>query len=318
MWRGSRQLRCDFPFTGYTAVLIANSAIPVWQGARRSLPPLFIAASVASTGALLQLTESEPRALEIGRRLAVGGEVLELAAGEWMKRELALPEVRRPLQEGSAGRLWQASKVMGVAALGLSLLPARWRWAQRAAGVLGTAAVVATKLAVFKAGKASARNPHASFEMQRKGHGAAAVGPASTLVQLKVEGRPVMERAAPRRIRLGYRWRLPMLRAIRLLRFIAPAACLLVVALARQVPAETEGAQMAAPVPSTAKVPAAAPGTTDSAQQVLIGLYLQAVPEIDIKTNSFLAEFYMWFVWSGDIDPTLTYEFNNLVQPSEL
>jgi formate-dependent nitrite reductase membrane component NrfD len=184
----------DLPFTGYTAVLIANSAVPVWQGARRSLPPLFIFASVASTGALLQLTESEPRTLEIGRRLAVGGKVLELAAGAWVKRELSLPEVRRPLQEGRAGALWKAGKVLGVAALGLSLLPAKWRWAQRAAGVLGTAAVVATKLAVFNAGKASAQNPHASFEMQRRGQGAAAVGRGSTLVQLKVEGRPLMAR----------------------------------------------------------------------------------------------------------------------------
>src|SRR5438552_8070973 len=61
------------------------------------------------------------------------------------------------------------------------------------------------------------------------------------------------------------------------------------------------------------------PGTTPRpAETVQVGLYLQNIPEIDIKTNSFAAEFYLWFLWKGDIDPTLTYELTNAVNVSEL
>ena len=35
------------PFTGYTAVLIANTAVPVWQSARKALPALFITSSMS-------------------------------------------------------------------------------------------------------------------------------------------------------------------------------------------------------------------------------------------------------------------------------
>jgi hypothetical protein len=63
---------------------------------------------------------------------------------------------------------------------------------------------------------------------------------------------------------------------------------------------------------STAKTGAKGP------QTVQVGLYLQNIPEIDIKTNSFAAEFYLWFVWKGDIDPTLSYELTNAVNASEL
>ncbi len=53
-------------------------------------------------------------------------------------------------------------------------------------------------------------------------------------------------------------------------------------------------------------------------ETVLVGLYLQNIPEIDIKTNSFFAEFYLWFVWSGQIDPTLTYQLTNAVSVADL
>jgi hypothetical protein len=51
---------------------------------------------------------------------------------------------------------------------------------------------------------------------------------------------------------------------------------------------------------------------------VTIGLYLENVHEIDIKSNSFTAEFYLWFRWKGELDPTQTYEIGNVVSPSDL
>src|SRR5262249_16346922 len=40
---------------GYTGVLLANTAVPLWQAARRELPVLFVGSSMASAGALLEL-----------------------------------------------------------------------------------------------------------------------------------------------------------------------------------------------------------------------------------------------------------------------
>jgi hypothetical protein len=63
-----------------------------------------------------------------------------------------------------------------------------------------------------------------------------------------------------------------------------------------------------------------APATAPDAglQRITVGLYLQNIPEIDIKTNSFAAELYLWFRWSGDYDPTHTFQITNAVNVSEL
>jgi hypothetical protein len=78
-------------------------------------------------------------------------------------------------------------------------------------------------------------------------------------------------------------------------------------------------APSAPPPPSEApKQVTAATAPTGVAQKVTVGLYLQNIPEIDIKTNSFTAEIYLWFRWSGDYDPTHTFQITNAVNVSEL
>jgi hypothetical protein len=49
-------------------------------------------------------------------------------------------------------------------------------------------------------------------------------------------------------------------------------------------------------------------------QPVVVGLYLNQVADIDVKSNTFLADFYLWFRWRGTIDPTLTFELVNAVE----
>src|ERR1700688_3889767 len=107
----------------------------------------------------------------------------------------------------------------------------------------------------------------------------------------------------------------PLRRLVRMLRFVAPGIVLLVVILARWVHANSPTPEVTDTPKSTATAPAVLGAP---AQKVVVGLYLQNVPEIDIKTNSFAAEFYLWFVWDGPIDPTLTYELTNVVNVSEL
>jgi len=70
----------------------------------------------------------------------------------------------------------------------------------------------------------------------------------------------------------------------------------------------------ASPAPPVAPAPSPARGPTS----VVVGLYIQNIHEIDIKSNSFNAEFYLWFRWKGDLDPTVSYEITNAINPSEM
>ena len=46
-----------------------------------------------------------------------------------------------------------------------------------------------------------------------------------------------------------------------------------------------------------------------------VGMYFMHVPELSLESNSYLADFYLWFRWQGDdMDPSSTFEFMNLVE----
>jgi formate-dependent nitrite reductase membrane component NrfD len=165
------------PLSGYTAVLLSNSAVPVWQGTYRTLPLLFMASSMASAGSLLELfppdSKRERRAL---RRFGLIGKVAELATGFAVEHEAGRSEeILRPLKQGVPGLLWKTAKACGATGLALSLLPGRQRWKQVTASVLTLAGALATRYALYEAGKASTKDPHATFVPQRRGLGAAEV-----------------------------------------------------------------------------------------------------------------------------------------------
>jgi hypothetical protein len=162
------------PMAGYTAVLLSNTAVPVWQGTRKTLPWLFTASSVSGAASLLDLGALGRREEKVVRRFGAAGKVAELAAMAAVEREAGRVErVGRPFREGVSGALWRASKALTAASLALSLLPGRSRGRRVASGLLGTMGAVAVRFAVFHAGKASARDPRATFHQQRAGLGAA-------------------------------------------------------------------------------------------------------------------------------------------------
>lgn len=47
--------------------------------------------------------------------------------------------------------------------------------------------------------------------------------------------------------------------------------------------------------------------------EVTVGIYLQNVNDIDVKASAFMMDFYLWFLWRGEVDPTETFEFTNLL-----
>lgn len=158
------------PLAGYTAVLLANTAVPVWQASRRSLGALFIGSAASGAASLLGLMPLAAREERIVHRFGAAGKVAELAAMSAVEHEAGrVAEVGRPLRAGLSGGLWQAARLATAASLALSLLPGGSRRRRVAAGLLGTAGAIGLRFAVFHAGKASARDPRATFRQQRAG-----------------------------------------------------------------------------------------------------------------------------------------------------
>ncbi len=101
----------------------------------------------------------------------------ELAVSFALDREAAghAPRVARPLHRGVSGAMLQAARGLVAASLVLDLLPRRRRSTRRTltavSGALAMAGTLLLRFGVVQAGRASARDPHATFEMQRRGRG---------------------------------------------------------------------------------------------------------------------------------------------------
>lgn len=161
------------PLAGYTAVLVSNTAVPAWQGARRTLPLLFTGSGVAGAASVLQLLDLDDDEVSAVRTFHVAGSLWELAAGEAVEREVGRVErAARPYHEGASGALWKAAKVATGLSLVASLVPGFARWKRGLAGVLGILGALLVRFAVFQAGKVSSRDPRATFASQRAGRGA--------------------------------------------------------------------------------------------------------------------------------------------------
>jgi len=158
------------PLAGYTAVLLSNTAVPVWNLGRRSLPLLFMASGVASAGSLLCLGATSERERAAAERYAIAGKVGELAATAALHLEVrrASPRAAQPLTRGLSGALLTAATVLTATSLVGSLTSGRSRRRARNAAMLGAVGSLLLRFAVHHAGKQSARDPRASFSSQRR------------------------------------------------------------------------------------------------------------------------------------------------------
>jgi hypothetical protein len=137
----------------YTAVLVADTAIPAWHEARRELPFVFAAGSAMSAGSAVALAGGGAPA----RRLALAGAAGELAATIAMERRLgALGE---PYREGAAGHAARAAKALTAAGGAVMAASGRRRVGAVAGGALMLAGAFATRWSVYKAGFQSAADP---------------------------------------------------------------------------------------------------------------------------------------------------------------
>ena len=147
----------------YTAVLVADTAIPAWHDARRELPFVFAGGAAASAGALAVLLNDGAIP---ARRLAVGGAVLELVATKALEHRLGdVGEAYRRNKAGVLHKVAASSTVAGIAAL---LLGAGKRPARVAGSLLLLTGAAAERFAVFHAGIESADDPAFTVGPQRR------------------------------------------------------------------------------------------------------------------------------------------------------
>lgn len=153
---------------GYTGVLVSNSAVPIWQAARRWLPVLFVASSAASAASVIDIVACEACDSGITRAFGTAGRAVELAASLMVEQAASVvPKVAEPLQHGGPAILWKAARNLTTASLIVSLLPGRRRKMAVVAGVLGVAGSFCLRMAVHYMSNVSARDPRASFYQQR-------------------------------------------------------------------------------------------------------------------------------------------------------
>lgn len=141
----------------YTAVLLADTAVPSWHEAYPELPFVFAGSALGSAGGMGMATVPVDQARP-ARRMALLGSVLELAASRRIESRLGL--LAEPYLTGRPGTLLRVGKVCTAAgALGTALLGRRSRAASVVSGLLVNAGALATRFGVFEAGVASTRDP---------------------------------------------------------------------------------------------------------------------------------------------------------------
>jgi formate-dependent nitrite reductase membrane component NrfD len=174
---------------GYTGVLLAATAVPLWAAAGILLGPLFLAASITSGAAALILL-----GLLSGRQSRAARADLEIVASVGAITQLGLaaaheafvPErIGQPLRHGLWGRVFRYGVLGGglIAPMGLRLLA--WRSGARMERVCSALSAIFTLLgtlaerfALVEAGKASAGDPLAYQELTAGAPGAARPTPA--------------------------------------------------------------------------------------------------------------------------------------------
>lgn len=149
----------------YTAVLLADTAVPAWHGPHRELPFVFVGSAARAAGGLGLL--AAPSA-QIGpaRRLALFGAAAESVAVHRMPANAGLPG--ECFRQGRAGTLLRNARILTAAGSALVVAGFRVPVAGRVGGAALLAASACTRFGLFAAGVASTEDPRYVVEPQKR------------------------------------------------------------------------------------------------------------------------------------------------------
>lgn len=149
----------------YTAVLLADTAVPAWHEGRRHLPFVFAGSALAS-GAGAGLLVAPPAETGPARRLAVAGAALELAATGMLEHRLGLQS--EAYRAPGPARLLRLAGGLTVAGAAGATAGRRSRAASAVAGAALLAGSACTRVGVYRAGLVSADDPTYTVLPQRQ------------------------------------------------------------------------------------------------------------------------------------------------------
>ena len=149
----------------YTAALICDTAVPAWHEGYREMPFLFAGSAASAAGGLGMLAVGPDRAGP-AVRFAAGGAVAELSAKRLMLRRMGA--TAEPYQDGKAGRLLRAAEALTAGGAAGAVLARRSRPGLVLSGAALLAGSALTRLGIFEAGRASARDPKYTVGPQRE------------------------------------------------------------------------------------------------------------------------------------------------------
>jgi hypothetical protein len=153
------------PLATYTAVLLADTAVPSWHEAYPHLPFVFAGSALASASGI-GLLATPPAHAPAARRLALTGATLELAATHAVETRLGLTS--QPYHDGKAGRLLRAARYLTAAGALGAAAGSRSRTVSALFGAALACGGLATRFGIFGAGVASAKDPRYTVVPQRE------------------------------------------------------------------------------------------------------------------------------------------------------
>lgn len=150
----------------YTAVLVADTATPVWHEAQDELPMLFGASATASAGAAANVRSAAAgRPSTIAGRVAAAGAAAEIVTAEVMKRRLGQLDTYGT--DRATRRLSRCATGLSLGGAAVGLLGGRRRVPALLGGLAVLTGSVCERLAVVRAGTASASDPASVLRQQR-------------------------------------------------------------------------------------------------------------------------------------------------------
>jgi len=149
----------------YTAVLLADTAVPAWHESHKVLPFVFAGSGLAAASGTalvtVPLSESAP-----ARRAAVAGAALDLAATHAVEHRLGLQSEAYRLP--TPGRLLRAARVLTAAGAAGAVLSRRSRVLSAVSGLALVAGSAFTRFGIYHGGVESAKDPRYTVVPQRE------------------------------------------------------------------------------------------------------------------------------------------------------
>ncbi len=149
----------------YTAVLVADTAVPAWHEGYRELPVVFVGSAASAAGGLGLLSAPLD---EVGpaRRVGIVGGLVELVASRVMRRRMGI--AAEAYEQGRVGVLVRLSERLILTGAVAALVGRRSRPVSALAGGSLLAGSACLRFGVFHAGVRSAEDPRYVVDSQRE------------------------------------------------------------------------------------------------------------------------------------------------------